>query len=229
MKKGSFFWVGLSDLMTSLFFIMLVLCVITFVKLEVRRGRMVKDLQKLDEIENVEKVLSSLDPSYYIFDEVNKRYKLKIDAKFPPNSSDINALEKVVRDSILVAGRKLYEKIESLTASNEDIEYLIIIEGNTQRYMNNFIYGPDVGYRLSYDRALALFNFWKENSINFYRLNGQCEVMIAGSGYFGQSRENDEAKNKRFSIQVTSKVGKFLNKRNSVVKAHSAEIMEVTK
>lgn len=226
MKKASFFWVGLSDLMTSLFFIMLVLCVITFVKLEIGRGRLVKDLQKLDEIENVEKALSTLDPSYYTFDEINKRYKLKIDAKFPSNSADIKAVQKVVRDSILMAGRKLYEKIDSLTALSKDIEYLIIIEGNTERYMNNFILGPDVGYKLSYDRALALFNFWKEGGVNFYQLNGQCEVMIAGSGYFGQSRETDEAKNKRFSIQVTSKVGKFLNKRNSIEKTANAPIVK---
>jgi hypothetical protein len=227
MKKGSFFWVGLSDLMTSLFFIMLVLYVVTFVKLKADEAKMKIELVKLREIQTVEQALSTLDPRFYVFDDVNKRYKLNIDAKFRSNSSDIGMLPEKVRSAILGAGGNLYDKIESLTKSNEEIEYLIIIEGNTERYLGNFTSRPDVGYRLSYDRALALFNFWKENGINFYNLNGQCEVMIAGSGYFGQSRESDEAKNKRFSIQVTSKVGKFLSKRNSAGEAQSANSLEV--
>lgn len=214
MKKSSFFWIGLSDLMTSLFFMMLILYVVTFIKLKLDQGKMVKELEKLKEIENVEKALSTLDSTYYVFDETNKRYKLNVDATFPGNISDINSLSANVREQLLGAGRDLYNKIDDLTKKNKEIEYLLVIEGNTERYNNNWNRIPDTGYKLSYERALALFNFWKENSIDFNEIKGQCEVIIAGSGYFGQSREEFEPNNKRFSIQVTSKVGKFLQKRS---------------
>jgi hypothetical protein len=213
--KGSFFWVSLSDLMTSLFFIMLVLYVITFVKLKMDQGKMIKELEKLKEIENVETALSTLDSTYFQFDKANKRYKMNVDARFPSNSADIYRLDASVRRQLLGAGKDLYNKISTLTMENNEIEYLLVIEGNTERYKDNWKAMPDVGYKLSYERALALFNFWKENNINFSKLNGQCEVMIAGSGYFGQSREDYEPNNKRFSIQVTSKVGKFLNNQPS--------------
>ena len=61
-------------------------------------------------------------------------------------------------------------------------------------------------------RALSLFNYWKKIGADFNSLGSQCEVILAGSGYFSQSRdEENENNNRRFTIQVTSKVGKFLN------------------
>jgi hypothetical protein len=58
---------------------------------------------------------------------------------------------------------------------------------------------------------LSLYTFWQKNGYDFSDLGSQCEVIIAGSGYFSQSRDlKDENNNRRFSIQVTSKVGKFL-------------------
>lgn len=213
MKKGNYFWVSYSDLITSLFFIMLVLYVVTFVKLKYDQGIMVTQIEKLKEIENVEKALSKLDSTYFQFDDDNKRYKLKVDAKFPSNSADIYSLDNETRAQLVGAGKDLLRKVAKLTNENQDIEYLLVIEGNTARYNDNWKEIPDVGYKLSYERALALFNYWKKNGIDFNKLNGQCEVMIAGSGYFGQSREEEESMNKRFSIQVTSKVGKFLNSK----------------
>jgi outer membrane protein OmpA-like peptidoglycan-associated protein len=214
MKKSSFFWVGFSDLMTSLFFIMLVLYVVTFVKLKIDEGKLITELGKLNEIKNVEKALSTLDREYYSFDPDNKRYKLNIDVKFPNNGADIKDLHPEAISQLKMAGQELYGKINSLIEDNSQIEYLLIIEGNTQRSDDNWIRIPNVGYKLSYERALALFNFWKDNGIDFNKLKGQCEVIIAGSGYFGQSREAEEPNNRRFSIQVTSKVGKFLHEKD---------------
>ncbi|WP_017733016.1 hypothetical protein [Nafulsella turpanensis] len=250
MKKGSYFWIGFSDLMTSLFFIMLVMYVITFAYLKFGEGtiesitrerddlagrltdlmkerdalkaqmdgmegeilKLVNEVDKFNEIKNVEAALSTLDEKYYSFDPDNKRYKLNIDVQFPSNKSDIKKLPAKERDQLKKAGRELYGKVSKLVNENKEIEYLLVIEGNTQRSGDNWKRIPNVGYMLSYERALALFNFWKANGIDFNQLNGQCEVIIAGSGYFGQSREAFEPNNRRFSIQVTSKVGKFLNK-----------------
>jgi outer membrane protein OmpA-like peptidoglycan-associated protein len=240
MKKTSYFWVGFSDLMTSLFFIMLVLFAIAFVKLKSSANnedkiqslkkelaelleenkelsnenkQLITDKKKFDEIQNVEKALSTLDQNYYTFDPKNKRYRLNIDAKFKSDESDINYIGINERKQLLDAGRELYNKVSALIKKHKEIDYLLVIEGNTQRNLEykNWITAPDRGYKLSYERALALHNFWKANGIDFEKLGSNCEVILAGSGYFGQSRdENNPDNNRRFTIQVTSKVGKFL-------------------
>ena len=211
MNKSGFFWVSYADLMTSLFFIMLVLYMITFIILQQKIGNMEADALKLKEIENIEKALQTLDTTYFHFDHENKRYKLNIDVLFHRNSSNMLDIPLSEKLKVLEAGQKLYEKMKSVIDTNTAIDYLLVIEGNTQRSNNNWIDYPNVGYKLSYERALSLYNYWLSNGINFRSLGAQCEVIIAGSGYFSQSRnEVREENNRRFTIQVTSKVGKFL-------------------
>lgn len=167
--------------------------------------------QVVEEIKSVQKALSELDSTYYYFDDVNKRYKLNIDVRFRANSADIYNVSNNSRKQLIDAGRVLIEKVSRLIKESKNIDYLIVIEGNTAKFNNNHINNPDLGYELSYRRSLALVNFWKENGINFSRLGDQCEIIIAGSGYFGKSRDKDEALNKRFTIQITSKFGKLIN------------------
>lgn len=216
MKKNNFFWIGYSDLLTSLFFIMLVLFVITFSILRKNNAELVQQNQKLELIKEVEEALGSLDGRYFRYDEFNKRYKLNVDVSFRSGSDDFNDLPLSDRSYLEEAGFALYNTIVDLIEKNPKIEYLLIVEGNTQRAIYNGEWNyqaiPDVGYRLSYRRALALVNFWKnECGIPFEEIRDNCELLIAGSGYFGQSREQNENLNRRFTIQVTSKVGKFLN------------------
>jgi outer membrane protein OmpA-like peptidoglycan-associated protein len=219
MKKQGFFWVGYSDLMTSLFFIMLVLFVVSFSLL---RSKYKVMEEQMKEIKNVEKALSELDRKYFEFDNINKRYKLKTDINFAVNKANIYDKSHITdnqRKELKKAGKDLFNKIKTITQANKEIDYLLIIEGITSRYKNNYQTNPDRGYKLSYERALALYNFWKQNNIDFRRLAPQCEIILAGSGYFSQSRDTrNEANNKRFTIQITSKVGKFIetkeNERN---------------
>jgi len=168
----------------------------------------------IDEIKNVQTALDGLDKEYFEFDSHNKRYKLNREIAFTKDgTSDINNIPNSDREFLLKAGKELYQKIDSLIRLNPNIDYLLVIEGNNGRKNNNHLTIPDKGYRISYNRALSLVNYWKDNDVNFYHLGKQCELIIAGSGYFGQSRdETDETKNMKFSIQVTSKVGKFLEK-----------------
>jgi hypothetical protein len=211
MKKSGFFWVSYADLMTSLFFIMLVLYVITFSILQSQQGALRAKEKQLEAIKNVQKAIENLDPTYYQFDEENKRYKLNIDVNFKPNSSNITDIPPDKRLEMIKAGKNLYSKIKSIIDTSSTIDYLLIIEGNTQRYNDNWKTSPDIGYKKSYERALSLYTFWQKNGYDFSDLGSQCEVIIAGSGYFSQSRDlKDENNNRRFSIQVTSKVGKFL-------------------
>lgn len=214
MKKTGFFWVSYGDLMTSLFFVMLVLYVITFVILQAEVGKVKADAEKLKTIEKIQAALQNLDKQYFEFDDVNKRYKLKVDAQFNPGSDKITDIKSDNREEIFLAGNELFNKIKVIISENPNVDYLLIIEGNTQRTETNYQYIPDEGYRLSYKRALSLYNFWKSRGLDFRELGGQCEIILAGSGYFGHSRDlSDERKNRRFTIQITSKVGKLIQSK----------------
>ena len=211
MKKSGFFWVSFADLMTSLFFVMLVLYVITFVILQTELSKAGSSVVLVNKMEKIQKALQSLDKKYFEFDNINKRYKLKTDAQFKPGSNNITDIPLSKREEIYNAGKVLYSKIEEIIENNPDVDYLLIIEGNTQRTETNFIKIPNEGYKLSYKRALGLYNYWISRGLNFRELGTQCEIILAGSGYFGQSRDHkNERKNRRFTIQITSKVGKLL-------------------
>ena len=215
MKKSNFFWVGYSDLMTSLFFIMLVLYVVSFAILKSKQGDLQAAADQLKKIENIQLALEGLDENYFTFDRVNKRYKLQVMASFLSGSDKILDIPLPIRQELFRAGRVLYAKVKEVIDRNPSVDYLLIIEGNAQRSNQNWITIPNKGYKLSYGRALSLFNYWKSRGLDFKDLGSQCEIIIAGSGYFGYSRDNNEENNRKFSIQVTSKVGKLLNKKNN--------------
>ena len=212
MKGNNYFWVSLSDLMISMFFVMLVLFAIS---IAILHNREKVSREALAEIDSIQQALEGLDKDFFDFDEINKRYKLKVDVRFRPNSYDINDIPLDDRQNILNAGNSLFLKMKELIENNSHIDYLVIIEGNTQRFNNNYIDNPDLGYIYSYQRALSLVNFWKLYGVDFKKLGPQCEIIIAGSGYFGYSRdESNEGNNRKFSIQVTSKVGKYFDSLN---------------
>jgi len=211
MKKDSLFWISFSDLMTSLFFIMMMLFIFTVHHLNKQKEVTEK---VLDEIKSVQTALGELDKKYFTYDSNNKRYKLHILVNFHSNKHDIYARNSDTTIAELVeAGRDLYKKVDSLIQTNSNIDYLVIVEGNAARYRDNYKLQKTIqkGYEVSYERALSLVELWKNNSINFNKLGNQCEVIIAGSGHFGKSREADEDKNRNFTIQVTSKVGKLID------------------
>ena len=216
MKKSGFFWVSYGDLMTSLFFVMLVLYVISFTILQSKQSELQAAADQLKKLEDIQLALEGLDENYFKFDRVNKRYKLQVSTQFKSNSSKIGDIPKALRIKIFNAGKVLYAKIDQVIKENPTVDYLLVIEGNTQRSNQNWILNPNEGYRLSYRRALSLFNYWKSMGLDFKDLGSQCEIIIAGSGHFGYSRDqSDERNNRKFSIQVTSKVGKLLNKSNN--------------
>jgi outer membrane protein OmpA-like peptidoglycan-associated protein len=117
------------------------------------------------------------------------------------------------------AGESLYGLMENVVKTNPEINYLLIVEGNTQRALlpdgtwNNESL-RDVGYNLSYRRALSLVNFWASSGLDFKDIDN-CEVLISGSGYYGKSREkmvnsvSDSPNNRKFTIQITPKIGKI--------------------
>jgi len=207
------FWPSYADLMTSLFFVMMVLYVLTFVKLKHDQDIFRVDAQRYQKLKDIEKSLSYLDQEYFEFDDENKRYRMKTDMQFRSGSYDINDIPDNQRSELREAGRELYELISTLAKDNPDVSYVIVLEGNTAHQKINGVWNyesmPDLGYNLSYSRALSLYNFWRARGYDFKGFDN-CEILIAGSGYFGKSRDKrDESKNKKFTIQITGNIGQF--------------------
>ena len=88
-KKESYFWTSYSDLMTSLFFIMLVLFVLVIALLH---QRLVATKTELDEIKKVEESTKNLSKDYFEYKKEYKKYVLKISVNYPAGQSDINFL-----------------------------------------------------------------------------------------------------------------------------------------
>lgn len=215
MKQDNNFWPSYADLMTSLFFIMMVLYVLTFVKLKHDQNTYKIEAEKFKKIQNIEKSLSYLNQEYFEYDKRNKRYRMKTDMQFKSGSSNINDLSENQKNDLLKAGEELHNLISNLAIENPEVSYVIVLEGNNAHqylpHLNKWNYEviEKLGYTISYERALAVYNFWKRKGFDFKKFKN-CEILMAGSGYFGKSRdESDEAKNKKFTIQITGNIGEF--------------------
>lgn len=210
-KKGESFWTGYSDLMTNLFFVMLMLFVLAIALLHkqvvIAEEARITTQKQLDKIEELNQSIEKIDQKYFEYDSQFKRHTLKeIQVSFRTNSSDINDIEQEQLDKLIGAGNAIVTFMNNAKASIPDAQYLLIIEGQSSKdgYARN--------YELSYERALALIKYWTKNGIDFDIL-GNCEVLIAGSGQASHFRlEPDNAgnkKNQRFVIHIIPKPGTF--------------------
>ena len=214
-KKSDFFWPSYTDLMTSLFFIMLVLYVLTYVRLNTTI-KLQKD--KLSIIEAVEENLKPLkkDTTLFRYEEQYKRFKLAFDVKFLPDKSQLNDRElenyQPTVFNINKAGNKLQSVIKELKKAKDlnpklkNVSYIIVIAGYAS-YSNNG--DENYNYLLSYQRALNLRNYWRSLGIDFEakEYNDLIDLQISGNGWGGIGRLNDNAANQRFLIQIFPKIG----------------------
>lgn len=196
--KESFFWTSYSDLMTSLFFIMLVLFVLVIVLLH---KRMEATERELTEIKLVQKSTKDLSKQYFEYNPFYKKYVLKVHCFFEELHYEIGELPKGTRKQLAAAG----DEIQKFLLKHKDNKYLLIIEGQASR---NSMRWTDRNYDLSFERAYSLMKYWKDDcSINF---GNNCEVQIAGSGDGRYNIEtmrdqNIEANNQRFLIHIIPK------------------------
>ena len=233
-KNNNIFWVSYSDLMTSLFFVMLVLFVLSIGYLN----------NKSKEVFDKNKTLKTIiKQNEALIDTINKqkerqkieieRYKklLKIEKQFKPLEEDGSFLylkeckKYIIKDfteielfypkstsikteyknQTIEIGQKIENFLESLTEQNPDLSYLLVIEGNVANNPSNpYNKNDNSGYVRSYKRALAVYQLWQQNNIDFRKYN--VEVMICGSGFNGLCRAKIERNNKRFSIQIIPKI-----------------------
>ncbi len=207
-KKDSF-WLSYSDLMTSLFFVMLVLFIVSIVKMkginaELNRtaNATKKQLEKIEELNNS---IKEIDNKYFKYDEQFKRHTLRdIDVSFNTYSSNIQDIEKEQLDKLLKAGEAIMFFMQNAKTKIPEAQYLLIIEGQSSK--DNYI----KNYELSYERALALIKFWSTNSIEFDSL-GNCEILISGSGQSSKFRVQPDIRgnkdNQRFVMHIIPKPG----------------------
>ncbi|ADV48150.1 membrane protein [Cellulophaga algicola DSM 14237] len=213
-KNTDFFWVSFSDLMTSLFFIMLVLFVLTVVYLRIEQKKIIAEKEELEKIVQLEEQFKplQLDGDFYYLEACKKFVAKDLLGKeiFERNKTEI--LVEYIEPTLLV-GRKLEKFLNKLEKNNPTFSYLLVIEGNMgNSYDLKFAKDDSFGYKKSYERALAVYNLWVANDVNFRKSN--VEVLISGSGFNGLCREQNEENNKRFSIQIIPKVSNNTNYKN---------------
>ena len=223
MKQSKdFFWPSYVDLMTALFLTMLVLFVLSYKlfrdkqnDLEKTNARLNIELREKKKLDEIKEALDKLaDPRYFIYNKEYKRYELGFDVVFEPSSF---VLQEQYKPKLVQAGRFLVNQLSSLSTV-DSTQYLIVIEGRTARYTTQLAdstysyetrhnYDGPATRQLSYLRALAVFQLWREAGITFPA--PRYEVVPAGSGFGGVNRYTGkyEGRNKRFIIQIQPKIG----------------------
>lgn len=234
-KHKDLFWLSYSDLMTSMFFIMLALFIVCCVKL-----RSVQDIdiltmqQKVVHLQSENEELKSKLNKYEISKE-HYEALLQIQTMFSSlsNGSTLSYREKqrtfvvealegkeifepnkdVFKSEYLPivdeVGKDLRDLLKSLDRKNENCSFQLVIEGTTANTYDKAINkDSNSSYRLSYMRALALYDRWRSIGIDLRRYN--TEILICGSGMNGLNRDKDvEDNNKRVVIQIIPKFDKI--------------------
>lgn len=184
-KKESYFWTSYSDLMTSLFFIMLVLFILTIILLNKRMKATATELAAIKEVVNSTKELNKNAESLFVYKPQYKKYVLNVKCFFDETKTNLVDMqadsEKLKRAGI---------EIRDFLNRNINNQYMMIIEGQASR---NSTKQTLMNYDFSFRRALTLMSFWKDIcKIDF---GNNCEIQIAGSGdgryNFGYTGKND--------------------------------------
>jgi len=215
--KNDFFWPSFADLMTSLFFIMLVLYVLTYIQLK-RKNIVLEEKVKI--IETVEANLKPLktDTELFTFEEEYNRYKLAFDVKFNADKAIITSNSDLInpvytREKIREAGNKLKVVIDGLKLKKEsdpsmkNISYILVIAGYASK--DKYSKSLSHNYELSYKRSLSLWAYWKYTvGIDFESpdYKNLIDLQISGNGWGGVGRLPDEENNQRFLIQIFPKI-----------------------
>lgn len=196
-KQESYFWTSYSDLMTSLFFVMLVLFVLACAMLKKKADEAEKQKEatekEMEKIREIEESIAAIDPKYFEYSAEHKKHILKIKVQFAKESADI---PQSSREALIAAGRSIADFLQA--KSSDDIKYLLVIEG--QSSTDNYPYNDE----LSYNRANALKHLWRQNGISF---GNKCEVIVSGSGTGGALRSPVNEENQRFLIHIIPKPG----------------------
>ena len=197
-NKGSF-WPSYVDVMTTLFAIMLVLFVVSFSRFKIKNDQLQELVDEYEDIITVYSTVGSIDSTcYFGYNAEYLKHLFTIDVEYQDKEYSINKLKMDItnpvganekRDSIINAGlviKNTILKLESNNAMQDNIKFLVVIEGQSSRIKFNIDDWRN-NYTLSYLRAQFLNEFWKTNGINLASIS-KCELIISGSGEAGVPR-----------------------------------------
>jgi hypothetical protein len=207
-KKKDFFWLSYSDLMTSLFFVMLVLFVLVYSM----QNKIIKELTvakiELDRIREIEKTVNNIDERFFTYDSLNKKHILNIQFLFGSGSANLSKIKPDKRPELIEAGKAI-KKLILAFPEEENIKYLVVVEGQASK--DNF----EGNNKLSYYRAQSLIKLWDDNNIGLEGLKN-CEIVIAGSGEKGipRTKPDKPPANQRFLITIVPKIGEIGKRDN---------------
>ena len=193
------FWPTYVDIMTTLFAIMVVLFAVSYSRFRIKEEELKKIVKKYEEIQSIYKVVENIDPTYFEFNPQFVKHIFRIQVTYQKGKFSLYELEEdktniivanELRKQIVDAGKEIQKTITSLQNNKsikQDIKYLVVIEGQASAdgYYTNEHYNNDV---LSYQRALALHRFWKEEAAIDFSNMDKCELVISGSGEGGVPR-----------------------------------------
>ena len=158
--------------------------------------------KQIDKINELQKSTEDLDPKYFAYDDLYKKFVLNIEIKFPKKSAYFRELSEETQNQLFEAGKILYSFISD-KHKELGADYVLVIEGQASK--DHYIYNNE----LSYQRALSLKNFWLNNGLDFSSIGG-CELLVAGSGTGGVPRDTtDEENNQRFLVTLITKPGEI--------------------
>lgn len=213
------FWPSYVDIMTTLFAIMVVLFAVSYSKFRVNERELEKLAGKYREIKSIYDMVENIDSNYFEFNKDYVKHIFKLQVSFQTGCFDIDGqlqedasnppLADALREKIIDAGKEIRKTIydlQRIESSGQDIKYLVVIEGQASAdgYDMSDYYNNDV---LSYQRALGLRKFWKNNGIDFSTMP-RCELVVSGSGEGGVPRvAGNEAANQRFLIHIVPVIG----------------------
>lgn len=137
----------------------------------------------------------------FVYNEKCRRFELKMDVLFQTNKHEIPSQ---YLSGLKAAGRELQSFVAN-ARQYENVKFVIVIDGRAAKRHGVSVYSPSFlseMRRLSYNRALSLYNLWKSSNIIFD--NKYAELIVSGSGFEGSCRYigSEEDKNKRFVIQI---------------------------
>lgn len=219
-KRNDSFWLSYSDLITSLFLLMLVLFVVCVGKMKYDNAVLEDERNRANvEKEHLKRILQ-LDEQ---FEQLSKSLALQyVEDKKMFVAKDLvgieifNQLDDAIKPEYVktvdAVGFALQEVVRRLYEKNPDLSFQLVIEGNAAvpwQQLRDRTYNADNTrmYELSYRRALALYRRWLSEGINLRAYN--TEVIIAGSGFNGNNRDEVvEENNKRFVIQIIPKISR---------------------
>lgn len=199
IRKDSHFWTSYSDLMTNLFFVMLMLFILAIALLH---RKVVATTNELNKIEEIRRAIENIDTTYFEYNHEYKKHILKTQVRFHSGSSDIKDLPDSIREELIKVRETISAFLNDLYNKDHKASYLLVIEGQASKDTYN------LNNQLSYNRALSLYEFWFPNSNKLSFGDFPCEIVIAGAGYWdGKPRSTLNEDNQRFLIQIMPKPG----------------------